>query len=158
MDTRNPTGTSARPNVEAVDELNSLLRGELSAVETYEQALSKVDEYPAAMQEVRRIRDEHRDASQTLREHVTKFGGTPSTGSGVWGDFAGAVTGAAKLVGPDTTLAALKTGEEHGIRDYESALKKDALPAECKELVRGTLLPKCRAHVAALDSVRSFLK
>src|SRR5262245_46335753 len=101
MDPRNPAGASARPNVEAVDALNSLLRGELSAVETYEQALSKVEEFPVAVRELRRIRDEHRAASATLRDHVVKFGGTPAAGSGVWGDFAHAVTGAAKLVGPD---------------------------------------------------------
>jgi uncharacterized protein (TIGR02284 family) len=142
---------------QAVDALNPLLRGELSAVETYDQSLPKFEEYPAAAQELRRIRDDHRETAQVLRDHVTKFGGTPSDGSGPWGGFAQAVTGAAKLIGPDTTLAALMRGEEHGIKEYQDALEKGDLPAECQELIRTRLLPRCQEHLANLDSIRSFI-
>ncbi len=142
---------------QAVAELNHLLRGELAAVETYEQSLPKFEEFPAAAQELRRIRDEHRETCRVLREHVTKFGGTPADGSGPWGGFAQAVTGTAKLLGPDTTLAALKRGEEHGINDYQDALDGEALPTECKDLVRTRLLPRCQEHLANLDSIRSFI-
>ncbi|HET6572236.1 MAG TPA: DUF2383 domain-containing protein [Fimbriiglobus sp.] len=142
---------------QAVDALNPLLRGELSAVETYDQSLSKFEEYPAAAQELRRIRDDHRETAQLLREHVAKFGGTPAGGSGVWGGFAQAVTGTAKLLGPDTTLSALTKGEEHGAREYADVLEKGELPAECRDLIRNRLLPRCREHLANLDSIRSFI-
>jgi uncharacterized protein (TIGR02284 family) len=149
--------SNAATTTQTVDQLNHLLRGELSAVETYEQSLSKFEEYPAAAQELRRIRDDHRETSQVLREHVTKFGGTPSDGSGPWGGFAQAVTGTAKLLGPDTTLAALKRGEEHGINEYREALDKEGLPAECQELIFTRLVPRCQEHLANLDSIRSFI-
>jgi uncharacterized protein (TIGR02284 family) len=149
--------TTPTTDSKTVDELNHLLRGEVSAVETYEQSLPKFEEYPAAAQELRRIRDEHREACQVLREHVAKFGGSPSEGSGPWGGFAQAVTGTAKLLGPDTTLAALRRGEEHGINAYKESLDKDALPAECKDLIRTRLLPRGQEHLANLDSIRSFI-
>lgn len=143
---------------QTVDQLNHLLRGELSAVETYEQSLPKFEEFPAAAQELRRIRDDHREAAQVLREHVTKFGGTPSDGSGRWGDFAQVVTGAAKLIGPDTTLAALKRGEESGRSAYQEALDaREGLPAECQELIRTRLMPQSQEHIANLDSIRTFI-
>lgn len=142
---------------EKLDELNHLLRGELAATETYDQSLPRFEEYPAAAQELRRIRDDHRETAQLLRDHVMKFGGTPSEGSGPWGGFAQVVTGTAKLLGPDTTLAALKHGEEHGINEYKQALEKQGLPEECQELIRSRLIPRCQEHIANLDSIRSFI-
>jgi hypothetical protein len=56
--------------------LNSLLRGELSAAETYQQALNKVEKEPAAA-ELRRIQTEHREASSTLQQHIREHGGIP---------------------------------------------------------------------------------
>ena len=47
--------------------LNGLLRGELAATETYQQALAKVGDDPRAA-ELRRIHDEHRAAANTLRQ------------------------------------------------------------------------------------------
>jgi uncharacterized protein (TIGR02284 family) len=149
--------SNATTTTQAVDELNHLLRGELAAVETYDQSLPKFEEYPAAAQELRRIRDDHRETAQLLRDHVMKSGGTPSDGSGPWGGFVQAVTGTAKILGPSTTLAALKHGEEHGIKEYEQALEKPELPAECRELIRERLLVRCQEHVANLDSIRSFI-
>lgn len=133
-----------------VDALNKLLRGELSAVETYDQAIGKFENKPAA-NDLRRIREEHRRAADEISTRVTRFGGTPSSDSGTWGNFATAVTGAAKALGPETVLAALKKGEEHGISEYEEALANKDVNAECKELFRTDLLPKCRTHVAELD-------
>jgi uncharacterized protein (TIGR02284 family) len=140
-----------------VDELNQLLRGELSAVETYDQSLTKFEEFPAASQELRRIRDEHRENGRILREHITRLGGIPSDGSGAWGGIAQAVTRTAKLLGPDTTLAALRRGEESRVHEYKEALEQVGLPAECKEVIRTRLLPRCQEHLANLDSIRSFM-
>lgn len=141
----------------AADTLNSLLRGELSAVESYDLALGKFDDYPAAAQELRRVRDEHQQTVQLLRGHVAGQGGEPSDGSGPWGSFVAVVTGAASAFGPGTALAALKRGEEHGIGNYQTALDDADLSAESKELIRTQLLPRCEGHLAALESVRAFV-
>ena len=132
--------------------LNSLLRGEISALETYEQAMPKF-ESSAHQSSLKAISDEHAAAAQTLREHVRRCGGEPSTGSGPWGTFASLVTGTAKLVGPQSVLAALKQGEEHGISQYEKSLEAEGLTAECKNLIRTDLLPRCRKHVGQLDTM-----
>ena len=59
--------------------INSLLRGEIAATETYNQALEKFAGQ-AEESELRRLRDQHRAAANTLREHVHQNAGEPSTG------------------------------------------------------------------------------
>lgn len=133
-----------------VDALNSLLRGEISAVETYQQAVEKFDD-SAHKVSLTKLRDEHDRAAQTLRDRVLSYNGEPSTASGPWGTFAALVTGTAKIIGPQSVLAALKQGEEHGISQYEKALENDGLTAECKNVVRTDLLPRCLKHVGQLE-------
>jgi len=130
--------------------LNSLLRGELAATETYQQALEKVTSEPGAA-ELSRLHVEHREAANTIRQHVHQVGGQPDKGSGAWGNWAKLVEGAAKLLGNKAALKALKEGEEHGVKEYEKALEDDNLPVECKALIRTQLLPQTQAHIPVLD-------
>jgi uncharacterized protein (TIGR02284 family) len=134
----------------STDTLNSLLRGELAATETYQQALAKIDDEPGAA-DLRRIHLDHREAANTLRQHVRSHGGEPEHGSGSWGAFAKAVEGAAKLFGNTTALRALRQGEQSGLSSYEDALKDESLAPDCKNLIRNTLIAQTRDHLAILD-------
>jgi uncharacterized protein (TIGR02284 family) len=136
----------------AIDTLNSLLRGELAATETYQQAMDKIDDEPGAA-DLRRIHVDHREAANTLRQMVHRFGGKPDQDSGAWGTFAKAVEGTAKLFGNTAALKALKEGEEHGVNSYEDALEDQDLPAEIRDLVSRSLLPQTRQHIAVLDRI-----
>jgi uncharacterized protein (TIGR02284 family) len=132
-------------------QLNSLLRGEMSAIETYRQALEKMkDDNVFGVDELRALQRDHRDAADALWHHIEQHGGKPSEGSGPWGAFAKTIEGAAQLFGDTAALKALKEGEEHGLKDYESALNDKNLPADCQALVRG-LLSKQREHIFAID-------
>jgi len=133
------------------DSLKSLHRGEIAATETYNQALEK---FAGQSEEaaVRRIRDEHREAANTLRQHVREQGDDPSQGSGVWGAWAKFVEGTAQAFGKTAALKALKEGEEHGIKEYEQALAEEGQP-ECRILIQNQLLPRCEAHVRTLEQL-----
>jgi uncharacterized protein (TIGR02284 family) len=135
-----------------IDNLNSLLRGELAATETYQQAMDKAGNENWAT-ELRRLHEEHRAAANALREHIHFHGGKPDQGSGAWGTWAKTVEGTAKLFGNTAALKALKEGEEHGIKSYEDALQDQDLEEDCKTLIRGTLLPRTRSHVPILDGM-----
>lgn len=136
-----------------VNALNSLLRGEMSAIETYRQALEKAGTEPGA-QDLHRFARDHRDAADQLWHHIEQHGGKPSEGSGAWGTWAKAVEGTAKLFGNAAALKALKEGEEHGLKDYQSALENKDLAPECLTLIRG-LAEKQRQHISALDRLIS---
>lgn len=142
--------TTTTHNQECIDACNSLLRGELSAVETYNQAIEKFSG-EAACGELIRIRDEHTKSVGKLRANITQMGGEPSTSSGAWGVFAKAIQGSSNLFGEESALQSLQKGEEHGRNDYERALDNfDVLP-DCKQLISTELLPKVREHIAVLE-------
>jgi hypothetical protein len=134
------------------ERLNSLLRGELAAVETYQLALAKVDNQ-AGGSELHWLHTEHVEAANTLRRCVREHGGQPDHDSGAWGAFARAVEGAARLFGNAAALKALKEGEEHGAKSYEAALEDKEISPECKDLIRSILLPRTREHVPVLDQL-----
>lgn len=139
-----------------ISQLNSLLRGEMSAIETYRQAREKVGDMGFGSEEMRQLQLDHRDAADALWHHIEQHGGSPSEGSGAWGTFAKAVEGVAKIFGDTTALKALKEGEEHGLKDYQDALNDKNLPADCQALIRG-LMEKQRGHIATLDRLMASL-
>ena len=132
-----------------VDTINSLLRGEIAATETYQQALEKVGNDPRAA-ELKQIHAEHREAANQLRKHVHSHGADPVQDSGAWGAFAKTVEGVAKLFGNTAALKALKEGEEHGRNAYEDALLDPDIMPSCKVLIT-QLLIQTRAHINILD-------
>jgi hypothetical protein len=134
----------------SVDSLNSLLRGELSAIESYETALSRFVGIPQEGT-LHQILAEHVMAAESLHEHVVEHGGEPTAGSGPWGYFTAAVTDSNHLLELGTTLAALKRGEEHGCRKYDEATMNDDLPEECRSLISNRLRPNTRMHVLSLE-------
>lgn len=142
--------TTTNNNQECIHACNSLLRGELSAIETYNQVIEKFSDENACS-ELTRIRDEHTKSAGKIRANVVQMGGEPSTDSGAWGAFAKAVQGSANLFGDDSALNSLQQGEEHGRNDYERALDSDDVLPDCKQMIRTELLPKVREHIAVLE-------
>jgi uncharacterized protein (TIGR02284 family) len=103
---------------------------------------------------LRDIARQHDHAVELLREHIIRFGGEPETSSGVWGAWAKAVMGTAKLFGNQAAWQALREGEEHGVREYEAALRDENLPEECRDLIVTRLLPTQRRHSRTLRSLQ----
>lgn len=139
-------------NQDCIDVCNRLLRGELSAAETYRQTIGKFEADPAAAT-LRQILSEHEYAAELLRNNVIEMGGEPSTDSGAWGAFANSIQGVAKVFGESSALKGLQQGEEHGLDDYEDALEDDDVMPGCKELIRSELLPRTRRHIDTLQGL-----
>jgi uncharacterized protein (TIGR02284 family) len=136
----------------AIDQLNSLLRGEISAVETYTQASRKIEDDRAGDAALLRgIEQEHGRNAQLIREEVKKRGGDADNSSGAWGAWAKTVERVATLFGDPAALKALKEGEEHGLKDYRDALEK--LDGSARELVERLLIPAQQRHIALLDEL-----
>ena len=136
----------------AVEQLNSLLRGEISAVQTYDQAIHRLgDDFGPEAAELRRIAQEHGEHAQDLRARVRMLGGDPDDSAGVWGTLVQAVEGTARVFGDPAALKALREGEEHGLRDYRDALSE--LDVESRRLVQDALLPAQLRHIQALEGM-----
>jgi osmotically-inducible protein OsmY len=120
------------------DQLNSFLRGELAAVETYRMALEKLDKNSTARTELEACKRSHEERVALLRDEILKRGGSPSTSSGPWGVFARIIEGGARAFGDKTAIAALEEGEDHGLRDYKDDL--DRLEPDLRTIVQSKLL------------------
>jgi len=134
-----------------IESCNKLLRGEISATETYRQAIEKCD--GANLEVLRRILGEHEESVTSLSSHVTDMGGTPATGSGAWGAFAKAVEGTAAFLGDSPAIAALIEGERHGIEEYNDALDDDAVMEEIKARIRVDMKPRLMEHINLLQGL-----
>ena len=137
---------------EWVDTLNSLLQGEQSAVETYDQVVSRLGlENEPGANELRRFNTDHREAVTLLRRQIELHEGQPIFGSGPWDAWARTVSGAAHVLGDASIFRALKEGEERGLKLYQDALSQKRLDPDCEEVVRSALLPRARACLRELD-------
>jgi len=140
---------------EAVANLNECLRGELSAVETYDLALAAVNDLEAA-RVLRQLRDQHEHRVLKLREHIRAHGGQPVVSSGAWGLFAKLVQRGADLLGDRAVAAALEEGEDHGIRTY--VRHAEDFQVEVRDLVLHELLPAQRASHDLCHTLQKFVK
>ena len=123
---------------QTVNALNGFLRGEISAVETYRQAIEKLGAGPTQVQ-LEDCRRSHEQRVAKLREQVASLGGEPARDSGAWGSFARLVEGGAKAFGERAAVAALEEGEDHGLKLYRDDL--DKLDPMSRQLVETELLP-----------------
>lgn len=127
-----------------VEQLNSFLRGEISAVETYRQALGALKS-SAHTTKLSECMQSHEQRVAILTEQIRKLGGVPAQSSGPWGAFAKIVEGGAAALGEKTAIAALEEGEDHGNRDYKTDIQK--LDGEARSIVEQQVLPlQLRSH------------
>lgn len=106
-----------------IKQYNSFLRGELSAVETYQQCIDKVQD-PVVRSRLAMLLESHRNRSVVLQERIRALGGEPDHSSGVWGSLVRALEGSAKVLGVPAAISVLEEGEDHGREVYERELPK----------------------------------
>jgi uncharacterized protein (TIGR02284 family) len=135
-----------------IDKLNSFLRGELSAVETYNQAIAKIDDDPQMRQRLQTLRDSHSARVRQLSSMISALGGQPDASSGLWGGFAKLVEGGAKLFGKSAATAALEEGEDHGKRLYSDHV--DELSPEVRNFIRSQIMPEQQRTHDALSALK----
>lgn len=133
-----------------VDQLNSFLRGEISAVETYQQALGAL-KTAACAEKLSECMQSHEQRVAILTDEILKLGGEPSKSSGPWGAFAKIVEGGAAAIGEKAAIYALEEGEDHGNSDYKADV--DKLEGESRIVVEQRVVPlqlKSHAKMSAL--------
>jgi uncharacterized protein (TIGR02284 family) len=143
-----------------IDDLNSCLRGELAACETYRQALDKMrSEYGSdpKFQQLEKMMRDHEQAATLLQSLVRQKGATPDTDSGAWGTWANTVMGASRLFGDRAALTALKEGEESGMKQYRALIDDSATPADVRDAAM-KLLKNDKEHCTRIDTMMETLE
>ena len=133
----------------SIETLNSFLRGEMAAVETYKQALRRLrgtENEP----ELRGCLASHERRVEVLRQQIFELGGEPASSSGPWGAFARLVEGSAAALGSAAAIGALEEGEDHGLKQYLDDVGK--LDREPRKRVERDVLPdQVRTHDSLSD-------
>jgi hypothetical protein len=142
---------SATTNTNQPSQLDDLIRGEMSAVKTYDTALEKVKDQKELLK-LKKIREDHVAAVSKLKTFANGDVKEDTKTAGAWGAFATAYTGGAKLFGDNAALKALSQGEEHGITEYKEALEDDAIRPELKQMIKTQFLPKQEEHIKTLKT------
>lgn len=146
-----------KTNEKIIGQLNSFLRGEISAVETYRMARDRVS-VVGPQGEIDQCMRSHEERVQALTSRIVALGGEPARSSGLWGAFAKMVEGGAAILGEATAIAALEEGEDHGVRDYRSALdKNDELDVSIRAFVGELLEKQLRTH-AVMSNLKKIGK
>jgi len=107
----------------SVDKINGLLKGELSALETYRQALDKIED-ARAKDVLKECHMCHSKRVDTIVEKIVELGGKPVENSGAWGTFAKMMEGGATAFGDKSAVAMLEEGEDKGLADYKKLLEE----------------------------------
>lgn len=122
----------------SINSLNSLLSGEISAVETYRQAIDHVQDTAIRLQ-LEECELSHRQRVHALRERIESLGAQPVGNSGIWGAFTRLMENGAAFFGDKAAVAVLEEGEDLGLREYKERL--DSLDAGSRLLIQDALLP-----------------
>lgn len=139
---------------ETIDQLNSYLRGELAAVESYRLALEKLDSawYRDTLLQ---CAHSHEDRVRLLTRAILERGGEPAKSSGAWGTFTKLIESSAAAFGEKAAIAALEEGEDHGKADYNRDL--DDLEPSAFQLISTSIAPEQQRTHDLLSSVKRRL-
>ena len=135
-------------------QLDDLIRGELAALQAYDQALKDVKE-PKQREKLQAIRNNHEKAVSKLSKYVASKPELleDTKDAGPWGTFAKAWTKTRSFTGNEGALKALIDGEEHGIEEYQEALDDDSVPKELKQAIKSDMLPQQKKHKESLNKM-----
>ena len=145
------TTSEAADKAKVVRTLNWLLRGEISASQTYGLAIPQVADRPQDVEVLRAIAREHDAAVESIRAAIKEAGGKPDDGATAWPGVVRSVTGPGKIFVEAAALKALKDAEEHGLNNYRTAL--DQLNAEAGTLIRTAIIPARVKHIGELEAL-----
>jgi len=134
-------------------DLTKILCAEMSAVETYNQAIESFQNHDHK-QQLAIARDCHVRRVDTLAGKLYEMGGSPTESSGIWGKTSRVLDAGGETISEKMTVALLEEGEERGIQQYRDLLattaKDPAIGALAAELL--TQQEETQRIVKALQS------
>ena len=131
-------------------QVDELIRGEISAVESINAVLGRVKDQ-GEVNALQQMLQDHQRAVEKLKTYAEAKFETKAQSSGPWGAFATAFAGGASFFGDKAALAALKVGEQHGLNEYQEAIKDNSINPEVRSLIQSELLPNQERHLQTIN-------
>ncbi len=131
-------------------QVEELIRGEISAIESFDVVMKKLDDVQEK-QRLSSIREDHVNALNTLKRFSENEFESGVQDSGPWGSFTKSFAGGASLFGDKAALRALKVGEEYGRKEYKALLDDTSIDSSLREVITTELLPAQERHIQTID-------
>ncbi len=138
-----------------VDWMQRMIRGEYSALDAYRQCIEKLTN-KAEKSRLMAFYNDHENNLYFWKGKVGEKFVKPEDSSGIWGDFVSTFMKSAKIFGDETTLNALKRGEEHGLSEYQRLLELDEVPLKIKKIVKEHFIPQIETHISSIEALKSL--
>ncbi|HEY9787277.1 MAG TPA: DUF2383 domain-containing protein [Candidatus Obscuribacterales bacterium] len=138
-----------------VSTLNILLGGEMSAVDSYDEAIHRVRDAELIPTLVE-CRESHALRAERLRQRLIDLGAHPKANAGIWGGIAKIAEAGASIVGDRAAIAILAGGEEYGLDQYTTYQQR--LDSESSKLVEDELLPEQMKTQRTLSVLSALLR
>jgi len=126
-------------NTTTIDLLNSLLRDELAAVESYSVALHDRSAF-SAKAELSRCQRSHEVRVSILHDKIASLGGEPAVTAGLGGTWSKLVESGAAAISDDMAIRALEQSEDRVLRDYRKGIASG--DPEVQAFLEGVVLPE----------------
>lgn len=149
------TQTQTSKQVSVLNDLNKILRGEISAVEAYAKVIEK---FPAdaARFDLAEIYHCHQKNAVELTLLIEEQGEDPSIASGAWGSVVSGLMNMARFIGEKSALNLLIEGEEHGLNEYNNLLNESD-SVSVKVQISESFLPQARINIGKLRGITNSL-
>ncbi len=145
---------------QTVHALNALLRGELSAVEGYQRALSLQSIDEDSRIDLDECRASHARRILRLQAEVFSRGGLPTTSAGTWGALVCILLATARilgmLIGWKAIAHLLHAGEVYGLNRYDKVWGE--LDMGARKVVTAHLFPQQVLTCQSMSLLRESLK
>lgn len=135
--------------------LNSFLKNELAAVETYSQVIHK-SKSPDLTNSLTNLQMSHRKRADLLRQKIQALGGRPADSSGIWGGVSKLMQGTSNLFGEKAAVSTLEEGEDRGRDDYKRDM--DKLSPECQRFIQDEIMPEQQRSHDAMHVIEEQVK
>jgi hypothetical protein len=131
-------------------QVDELIRGEISAVESINAVLAKIND-TNERSALNQMSKDHQRAVDSLKRFAEPQLEAKANTSGPWGAFTTAFAGGASFFGDKAALTALKIGEQHGLNEYQEAIRDDSVNQEVRMLIQNELLPVQERHLEMIN-------
>lgn len=108
---------------DSVDKLEECLRGEHSAVETYDLAVKHIKNQEA-INTLKQVRESHNRRANLIRERLRTAGSEPTRSATVWSGFGRIVQAGTDFFADKSAFTALLEGEDRCVKMYTVGIEK----------------------------------
>lgn len=135
---------------EMIDNLNSLIRLDNDALNSYNKVIEVIDD-AALKAEITTFRDDHKRHVSVLSELVKSYGGeAPTEQKDILGLFLGGATALRSIFGVEGALKSIHTGEKITNKNYSESVLWE-VPEEVKTVIRENYVDEQR-HIRFIES------